>query len=243
MRTTFGSTLYADNVPDRDDLIVERIRNAGAIAIGKTNTPEFGAGSQTFNRVFGATRNPYDTTRTCGGSSGGAAVTLAARMLPLADGSDLGGSLRNPAAFCNVLGLRPTPGRVPAYPTLNPWFDMSVLGPMARSVDDIALFLSVMVGADPRVPVALTDPGAAFYPVTPLDLRGIRVALTTDLGLPVQREIRDCIARPGGCSNRSARASKRRIPICRAPPRFSTCCAQTVFANASHRCRANCARN
>ncbi len=107
MRTTFGSTLYADNVPDRDDLIVERIRAAGAIAIGKTNTPEFGAGSQTFNRVFGATRNPYDSTRTCGGSSGGAAVALAARMLPLADGSDLGGSLRNPASFCNVLGLRP----------------------------------------------------------------------------------------------------------------------------------------
>jgi amidase len=197
VRTTFGSTLYADNVPDRDDLIVERIREAGAIAIGKTNTPEFGAGSQTFNRVFGATRNPYDTTRTCGGSSGGAAVTLAARMLPLADGSDLGGSLRNPAAFCNVLGLRPTPGRVPAYPTLNPWFDMSVLGPMARSVDDIALFFSVMVGDDPRVPVALTDPGAAFYPVTPLGLRGIRVGLSTDLGLPVQREIRDCIAATG----------------------------------------------
>jgi amidase len=197
VRTTFGSTLYADNVPDRDDLIVERIRNAGAIAIGKTNTPEFGAGSQTFNRVFGATRNPYDTTRTCGGSSGGAAVTLAARMLPLADGSDLGGSLRNPASFCNVLGLRPTPGRVPAYPTLNPWFDMSVLGPMARSVDDIALFFSVMVGADPRVPVALTDPGTAFYPVTPLDLRGIRIALTSDLGLPVEREIRDCIAGAG----------------------------------------------
>jgi hypothetical protein len=123
---------------------------AAAIGIGKTNTPELGAGSQTFNRVFGATRNPYDPSRTCGGSSGGAAVTLAARMLPLADGSDLGGSLRNPASFCNVLGLRPTPGRVPSYPTLNPWADMSVLGPMARSVDDIALFLSVLVGDDPR---------------------------------------------------------------------------------------------
>ena len=193
MRTTFGSTLFADNVPDKDDLIVERVREAGAIAIGKTNTPEFGAGSQTFNRVFGATRNPYDPTRTCGGSSGGAAVALAARMLPLADGSDLGGSLRNPASFCNVLGLRPTPGRVPSYPTLNPWADMSVLGPMARSVDDIALFLSVLVGDDPRVPVALTDPGAAFYPVTPLDLRGARVALTTDFGLPVERSIRSRI--------------------------------------------------
>ena len=197
IRTTFGSTLYADNVPDRDDLIVERIRSAGAIAIGKTNTPEFGAGSQTFNRVFGATRNPYDETRTCGGSSGGAAVALAARMLPLADGSDLGGSLRNPASFCNVLGLRPTPGRVPAHPTMNPWFDMSVLGPMARSVDDIALFLSVMVGDDPRVPLALTDPGSTFYPVTPLDLRGVRIALTTDFGLPVQAEIKTCIEATG----------------------------------------------
>ena len=197
IRTTFGSTLYADNIPDRDDLIVERIRSAGAIAIGKTNTPEFGAGSQTFNRVFGATRNPYDETRTCGGSSGGAAVALAARMLPLADGSDLGGSLRNPASFCNVLGLRPTPGRVPAHPTMNPWFDMSVLGPMARSVDDIALFLAVMVGDDPRVPLALTDPGSTFYPVTPLDLRGVRIALTTDFGLPVQAEIKTCIEATG----------------------------------------------
>jgi len=197
MRTTFGSTLFADNVPDKDDLIVERIRAAGAIAIGKTNTPEFGAGSQTFNRVFGATRNPYDPTRTCGGSSGGAAVALAARMLPIADGSDLGGSLRNPASFCNVLGLRPTPGRVPAYPTLNPWADMAVQGPMARSVDDIALFLSILVGDDPRVPLALTDPGARFYPVTPLDLRGVRVALTTDFGLPVQAPIRACMEATG----------------------------------------------
>jgi amidase len=197
MRTTFGSTLFADNVPDKDDLIVERIRAGGAIAVGKTNTPEFGAGSQTFNRVFGATRNPYDPTRTCGGSSGGAAVALAARMLPLADGSDLGGSLRNPASFCNVLGLRPTPGRVPSYPTLNPWADMSVLGPMARSVDDIALFLSALVGDDPRVPIALTDPGSAFYPVTPLDLRGARVALTADFGLPVARAIKSRIEATG----------------------------------------------
>ena len=197
VRTTFGSTLFANNVPDIDDLIVERMRAAGMISLGKTNTPEFGAGSQTFNRVFGATRNPYDETRTCGGSSGGAAVALAARMLPLADGSDLGGSLRNPASFCNVLGLRPTPGRVPAYPTQNPWFDMSVPGPMARSVDDIALFLSVLVGDDPRVPLALTDPGATFYPVTPLDLRGVRVALTIDFGLPVQAPIKACIASIG----------------------------------------------
>jgi amidase len=198
IRTTFGSPLFADNIPTQDDLIVARIRSAGAVAIGKTNVPEFGAGSQTFNRVFGATRNPYDTARTCGGSSGGAAAALAARLLPLADGSDLGGSLRNPASFCNVLGLRPTAGRVPNYPTRNPWFDLSVVGPMARGVDDLALFLSVLVGADPRVPLALTDPGSAFYPVTPLELRGVRIGLTTDFGgLPVQLEIRNCIEAAG----------------------------------------------
>ena len=114
IRTTRGSLFYRDNVPTRDALIVTRIRAAGAITCGKTNTPEFGAGSQTFNSVFGATRNPYDLTKTCGGSSGGAAVALACGMLPIADGSDTGGSLRNPAAFCNVVGLRPSPGRVPA---------------------------------------------------------------------------------------------------------------------------------
>jgi amidase len=193
--TTFGSTLYAQHRPDHDDLIVERIRNAGALALGKTNTPEFGAGSQTFNRVFGATRNPYDLRRTCGGSSGGAAVALAARLLPLADGSDTGGSLRNPAAFCNVVGLRPTPGRVPQYPAPNPWADLKVLGPMARTVDDLALFLSVLTGADPRVPLALTDPGSDFYPITPAELRGMRIALSLDFGgLPVQHEICDAIA-------------------------------------------------
>jgi amidase len=198
MRTTFGSPLYAQFMPNEDDLIVERIRDAGAIAIGKTNVPEFGAGSQTFNRVFGPTHNPYDTSRTCGGSSGGAAVTLAARMLPIADGSDLGGSLRNPAAFCNVVALRPTPGRVPAYPVRNPWFDMSVLGPMARSVDDVALFLSALVGDDPRVPLALTEPGSNFYPVAPFTMKGVRIALTLDFdGLPVQREIRNRIEATG----------------------------------------------
>src|ERR671937_302879 len=113
IRTTFGSPIFADFIPEEDSLIVERLRAAGAIAVGKTNTPEFGAGSQTFNPVFGATLNPRDHTKTCGGSSGGAAVALACGMVPLADGSDLGGSLRNPASFCNVVGFRPSPGRVP----------------------------------------------------------------------------------------------------------------------------------
>src|SRR6187401_2378113 len=136
IRTTRGSLIYRDNVPTRDALIVTRMRAAGAITCGKTNTPELGAGSQTFNRVFGATRNPYDTTKTCGGSSGGAAVALACGMLPIADGSDTGGSLRNPAAFCNVVGLRPSPGRVPRWPFADVADTFGVDGPMARTVAD-----------------------------------------------------------------------------------------------------------
>ena len=140
IRTTQGSPFYRDHVPTEDAPIVTRIRAAGAITIGKTNTPEFGAGSQTFNTVFGATRNPYDVSKTCGGSSGGAAVALACGMVPIADGSDTGGSLRNPAAFCNVVGIRPSPGRVPREATV-----VAALrgGPMARTVADVALFLSV----------------------------------------------------------------------------------------------------
>jgi hypothetical protein len=126
IRTTFGSRLYKDFVPEDDSLLVERVRAAGAIAIGKTNTPEFGAGSQTFNRVFGSTLNPYDLTRTCGGSSGGAAVALACGLLPIADGSDMGGSLRNPASFCGVVGFRPSPGRVPVWPAATAWSTLSV---------------------------------------------------------------------------------------------------------------------
>ena len=160
IRTTYGSRIYADFVPDQDMLIVERMRHAGAITIGKTNTPEFGAGSQTFNEVFGATLNPYDLTKTCGGSSGGAAVALACGMVPLADGSDLGGSLRNPANFCNVVGFRTAPGRVPVYPVRDVWSPFSVEGPMARTVQDVALFLSVLAGPDRRVPISIAEPGS-----------------------------------------------------------------------------------
>src|SRR5438876_7618376 len=155
IRTTYGSRIYADFVPDQDMLIVERMRAAGAITIGKTNTPEFGAGSQTFNDVFGATLNPYDLTKTCGGSSGGAAVALACGTVPLADGSDLGGSLRNPANFCNVVGFRPSPGRVPTWPTSLAWNTLSVEGPMARSVQEVAFLLAVMAGPDPRAPISI----------------------------------------------------------------------------------------
>ncbi|MFH1092448.1 MAG: amidase family protein, partial [Pseudomonadota bacterium] len=155
IRTTLGSPIYKEFVPDQDQLIVERLKKAGAITIGKTNTPEFGAGSQTYNEVFGETLNPYDLTKTCGGSSGGAAVALACGMMPLADGSDMGGSLRNPPSFCNVVGLRPSPGRVPSWPTQAAWFPFSVEGPLARTVEDAALMLSVMAGPDPRSPISL----------------------------------------------------------------------------------------
>lgn len=190
MRTTFGSPLFADFVPDQDDLFVSRLRAAGAIILGKTNTPEFGAGSQTFNRVFGATRNPYDFSRTCGGSSGGAAVALATGMTALADGSDLGGSLRNPAAFCNVVGMRPSPGRVPSWPRLMSSEPLAVQGPMARNSSDCALLLSAMAGPDARVPIALTEPGANFRVPLTRDLKGLRVAWSPTLGqFEVEREI------------------------------------------------------
>ena len=181
LRTTFGSTLYRNFVPTSDELYVERVRRAGAIIIGKTNTPEFGAGSQTFNALFGATRNPYDLTKTCGGSSGGAAVSLACGMLPLADGTDLGGSLRNPASFCNVVGFRPSPGRVPRLHA-RPGDKLGVHGPMARSVDDLALLLSVMAGPDPRDASSLPEPGASFRDVRRRDFTGARVAWSERLG-------------------------------------------------------------
>jgi amidase len=194
IRTTFGSSIYKDFVPSDDSLLVDRLRRAGAIVVGKTNTPEFGAGSQTFNPVFGPTLNPYDHTRTCGGSSGGAAVALATGMLPIADGSDMGGSLRNPASFCNVVGLRPSPGRVPVWPAVTAWSTLSVDGPMARNVADVALMLSAIAGPDPRSPIALDEPGSLFAAPLDRDASGIRVAWWRDLGgVPVDRRVRDAV--------------------------------------------------
>ncbi|MFB4307113.1 amidase [Actinomadura sp. GTD37] len=182
IRTTSGSPIFADHVPDEDELVVERMRAAGAITLGKTNVPEFAAGSHTFNPVFGLTRNPYDPSRSAGGSSGGAAAALACGMHPLADGSDMGGSLRNPASFCNVVGFRPSPGRVPSWPVPAGWAAMSVQGPMAREVADAALLLSVLAGPDPRSPIALDTPGSAFAGPLDRDLSGLRVAWSPDLG-------------------------------------------------------------
>ena len=194
IRTTFGSPIYKDFVPAEDSLTVERLRQAGAIAIGKTNTPEFGAGSQTFNPVFGSTLNPYDRGKTCGGSSGGAAVALATHMLPIADGSDMGGSLRNPASFCNIVGMRTSPGRVPIWPAATAWASLSVDGPMARSVADVALLLSAMAGPDARSPISLTDPGRTFAAPLGRDFKGVRIAWWEDLGgVPVDRRVRDAV--------------------------------------------------
>ncbi|MDW5596117.1 amidase [Conexibacter stalactiti] len=186
IRTTYGSPIHADHVPTRDSLLAERLRAAGAIIVGKTNTPEFGAGSQTFNPVFGPTRNPHDLTRTVGGSSGGAAAALAAGLLPLADGSDLGGSVRNPASFCNVVGLRPSPGRIPSGRPGNAWDPMSLLGPMARDVRDAGLLLAALAGRDDRAPIALDDDPAPFAAIEAADLRGVRIGWSRTVdGLPV----------------------------------------------------------
>lgn len=181
-RTTYGSPLFADHVPTTDELLVERIRRAGAVLIGKTNVPEFATGSHTFNKVFGTTLNPHNPSRSAGGSSGGAACALAAGMVPLADGSDMGGSLRNPASFCGVVGLRPSLGRVPEWPLYNQWESTSVGGPLARNVGDLALLLSVLAGPDPRAPLALGDPGVTFAPPLAGSLARLRVALSVDLG-------------------------------------------------------------
>lgn len=194
IRTTYGSRLYKDFVPDHDAIHVERIRKAGAVLVGKTNTPEFGAGSQTFNEVFGATRNPWDLTKTCGGSSGGAAVSLTTNMVPLADGSDNGGSLRNPAAFCNVVGFRVAPGRVPEAAQGNAWSTLSVSGPMGRTVSDVALLLSVMAGPDPRCPISITEPGAKFAAPLERSFKGVRIAWFHDLGgMPFDPRIRQAV--------------------------------------------------
>jgi len=183
IRTTHGSKLFEDHVPAEDALVVERLRAAGAIVLGKTNTPEFAFGPTTVNTVFGATRNPWDLTRSAGGSSGGSAAALATGMVPLAEGTDLGGSLRGPASFCGVIGFRTTPGLIPRYPSALAWDSYSVEGPMARTVADAALMLSVMAGPDDRAPLSYEVDTRQFTAAakTP-GVKGWRVAWTLDLG-------------------------------------------------------------
>lgn len=198
IRTTYGSPLFRDDIPKTDCLLVEREKKAGGIVIGKTNVPEFGLGSQTFNPVFGATRNPYDLTKTCGGSTGGGAVATVCGMVPLADGSDYGGSLRNPPNFCNAVGLRPSPGRVPNTPASLAWQTFSVSGPVARNVADCAFFLSVLAGPDPRVPISIEQPGSPFMQhLAGRDFKGVRVAMFRDLGLPWEPEVKEAIRAQG----------------------------------------------
>lgn len=190
IRTTFGSPLFKDHVPTANILMIDRIQAAGAITIGKTNTPEFGAGSQTFNPVFGPTLNPWDLSKTCGGSSGGAAVSLACGMLPLADGTDVGASLRNPASFCSVVGLRTSPGRVPNVPSGHAWNNLNVLGPMARTVQDAALLLSVMAGPDHRSPLSIHEPGSRFSQPLDRDCKGVRIGWCPRFGgLPFDHRV------------------------------------------------------
>ena len=190
IRTTMGSPAFSDYIPETDDLIIARLKRAGCITLGKSNVPEFGAGSHTFNPVFGATLNPYNRSKTCGGSSGGAAAALASGMIPIADGSDMGGSLRNPASFCNVVGLRPTPGRVPSYPKGNAWSTLSVDGPMGRTAQDVALMLQAIAGYDSRAPISLEQPGSAFAADLEREFAGVRLAWSPDLGgLPVDPQV------------------------------------------------------
>ena len=194
IRTTFGSRRFKTFIPNKDAVIIERLKQAGAVSLGKTNTSEWGAGSQTFNSLYGTTRNPYDLTKTCGGSSGGAAAALAARMVPLCDGSDLGGSLRNPASFCNIVGFRTTAGRVPIVPSDNPDDPLPIAGPMARNIDDCALLLGVMAGVHPEAPLSDLPPLSCKPPIKPLTGE-FKIALSADFGqqLPVEPEVADLI--------------------------------------------------
>jgi len=195
VRTTYGSPIYADHVPERSDIMVERLEERGAIVMGKSNTPEFGAGANTFNEVFGETRNPWNTSLTCGGSSGGSAVALATGQVWLATGSDLGGSLRTPASFCSVVGLRPSPGRVANGPQERPFGTLSVEGPMGRTVGDAALMLDAMTGWHIEDPLSLVPPAESFQAAVAAKRHPKRVGFSPDLGIvPVDREVQEICA-------------------------------------------------
>jgi amidase len=195
VRTTYGSPIFADNVPQRSDIVVETLESNGGIVVGKSNTPEFGAGANTFNEVFGETVTPWNTALTCGGSSGGSAAALAAGQVWLATGSDLGGSLRTPASYCSVVGLRPTPGRVANGPNELPFNTLSVEGPMARNVDDVALMLDAMVGWHIEDPISLEVPAGSFRAAAARRSLPGRIAVAPNLGgiTPLDPEVRAAI--------------------------------------------------
>lgn len=192
LRTTHGSVVFRDNVPDFDDLIVQRLKSAGIVSTGKSNVPEFAAGSHTFNEVFGTTTNPYSTSLSAGGSSGGAAAAIAARIQAFGDGSDMGGSLRIPASFCNIAGFRPSAGIVPMLPSPDVFTWLGRVGPMAREISDIALMMSVIAGAHPHSPITNPVPAARFTEPLERDLTGLRIGYSPDfgIGVPVEPEVR-----------------------------------------------------
>lgn len=197
IRTTSGSPILKDNVPEFNDVIIDRLQAGGAVTTGKSNVPEFAAGSHTFNEVFGATKNPYDHSKSAGGSSGGAAAAIAARIQPVGDGSDYGGSLRNPGSFCNVIGFRPSEAVVPKAPSANAWNWQARVGPMAREVADIALVMSVIAGDHPELPFPTPVAPQRFTEPLEKDLTGMRIAWSPDLGLgiPVEKEVLEVLER------------------------------------------------
>ena len=198
IRTTFGSKIFEHHIPTEDAILVERLRRAGGILLGKTNTPEFGCKGLTDNRIFGTTYNPWNLDHTPGGSSGGAGAAVAAGLGPLAEGSDLAGSIRMPASFCGVVGFKPSQGRIPRYPNINAWNSLTVNGPLTRTVADAAMMFQVMAGPDDRDPLALPDTGEDFYAAvqTDLHLTGLRAAWTPDLGMvPVEPVVQEICAR------------------------------------------------
>lgn len=220
--TTWGSPLHKDHVPKRDEHMVASLRAAGGIVLGKTNVPEFGLGANTRNTVWGATGNPFDPTKSAAGSSGGSAVALATDMVPLASGSDTGGSLRNPAAFCGIVGYRPSAGLVPAERRGFGWSNLSVLGPMARNVPDLCLMLSAMASDDAVDPLAYTlhartvrgEP-ALFHPPRRLDLASLRLAFSADFGFaPVERHIREVFAHRAAAAGKLFRTAVEATPDC-----------------------------
>ena len=236
VRTTYGSPIFRDHVPKTSHPVVERIERKGGIVIAKSNTPEFGSGGSTFNEVFGRTRNPWNTALTPGGSTGGGAAALAAGEVWLAHGTDHAGSLRRPATYCSVVGLRPSAGRVTRGTANNLFAPLSVQGPMARTVADVALFLDAMVGLCPRDPLTFEAPHRSFASAVADPVAPRRVAFTADFGgkVPVDRETREICARPRASSRRSAPSSRRHRPTSATSRRRSWRCARsTMWSTAS----------
>ncbi len=215
VRTTYGSPIFADHVPARSHPLVERIERKGGIVMGKSNTPEFGAGGSTFNEVFGRTRNPWNTSLTCGGSTGGGSVSVATGEVWLAQGTDHGGSLRRPGTYCSTVGIRPSAGRVTRGTSNNLYSPQSVQGPMARNVADLALFLDTMAGFCPEDAMTFDAPAVSFSAAVAKAIAPRRVAITMDFGgkFGLDREIRDICERRRSASPSSAASSKRPHPI------------------------------